>query len=351
MNFEGKILSLYNKLNKIKKKTKKKIIFSIGNTTKRDKEDYYFTPHRIFKHAIVFGIVVFDDKFAKLSIRLLDGKVDYIMVDAEKKILPRSDEIPGNIERRARENIKNSKLLIYKGNDLTVDSIDLFLTYYFNDDIRGLGGKKITIIGAGNIGSKLALILLERGSKVVICRRDFNKSKLIAKTINLIKPKNTVEKAVAHNDIENASKNTDILIGATSGKPTINKKMINLLKNTAIVIDAGKGTMQNDAIELAQRRNIKIFRTDITAALSGLIDKSLEMEKIMDKNFNIKKENNYTLVSQGLLGSKNDIIVDDVNNPKFIYGVCNGKGDFLRKLNKNQNRLILNLKKKYNLQV
>ena len=127
--------------------------------------------------------------------------------------------------------------------------------------------------------------------------------------------------------------------------------MINLLKNTAIIIDAGKGTMQNDAIELAQRRNIKIFRTDITAALSGLIDKSLEMEKIMDKNFNIKKEKNYTLVSQGLLGSKNDIIVDDVNNPKFIYGVCNGKGDFLRKLNKNQNRLILNLKKKYNLQV
>ena len=48
---------------------------------------------------------------------------------------------------------------------------------------------------------------------------------------------------------------------------------------------------------------------------------------------------------------KNDIIVDDVNNPKFIYGVCNGKGDFLRKLNKNQNRLILNLKKKYNLKV
>ncbi len=351
MDFEEKIIDIFNKLNKIKKKTKKKIIFSIGNTTKIDTEDYYLIPHRIFKNTIVFGIVVFKDKFAKLSTRLLDGKVDYIMVDAEKKILPKSQEIPGNIERRVRENIKNSKLLIYKGNDLTVDSIDLFLTYYFNDDIRGLGGKKITIIGAGNIGSKLALILLERGSKVVICRRDFKKSKLIAQTLNFIKPKNTVERVIPEDNIENASKNTDILIGATSGKPTINKKMINLLKNTAIIIDAGKGTLQNNAIELAQRRNIKIFRTDVTASLSGLIDKSLEMEKIMDKNFNIKKEKDYTLVSQGLLGSKNDLIVDDVNNPKVIYGICNGKGDFLRKLNKKQSKLILKLKKKFNIQL
>ena len=351
MNFEKKILNLFNNLEKIKKKTKKKIIFSIVNTTKKDSEDYYFVPSRIFKNTIVFGIVVFKDKFAKLSTQLLDGKVDYIMVDAEKKILPRSDEIPGNIERRVRENIKNSKLLVFKGNDLTVDSIDLFLTYYFNDDIRGLGGKKITIIGSGNIGSKLALILLERGSKVIICRRDFEKSKLIAKTINLIKPQNTVERAVADKDIENASKNTDILIGATSGKPTINAKMINSLKNTAIIIDAGKGTLQDKAIELAQRRNIKIFRTDITAALSGLIDKSLEMEKMMEKNFNIKKEKNYTLVSQGLLGSKNSIIVDDVNNPKAIYGICNGKGDFFRKLDNKQSKIILGLKKKYNLKV
>ncbi len=273
------------------------------------------------------------------------------MVDAEKKILPKSDEIPGNIERRVRENIKTSKMLIYKGNDLTVDSIDLFLTYYFNDDIRGLGGKKITIVGAGNIGSKLALILLERGSKVIICRRDFKKSSLIAKTINLIKPQNTVEKVIANKNIENACKNTDILIGATNGKPAINAKMINSIKNTAIVIDAGKGTLQDKAVELAQRRNIKIFRTDVTAALNGLIDKSLEMEKMMEKNFNIKKEKNYTLVSQGLLGSKNDIIVDDVNNPKTIYGVCNGKGDFLRKLNKKQSQIISILKKKYNLKI
>ena len=98
------------------------------------------------------------------------------MVDAEKKIKPKNNKTPGNIERRVRESVKKSKMLIYKGNDLTVDAIDLFLTYFFKDNIRGLGGKKILIIGAGNIGSKLAQILLERGSRVFINRRSQKKS-------------------------------------------------------------------------------------------------------------------------------------------------------------------------------
>ena len=281
MIFKKKIFSFYNKLNKIKIKTQKKLIFSIGNTMKKDSGDYYFTPPRIFQDFIIFGIVVYDDKFAKLSTRMLDGKVDYIMVDAEKKILPKSNKTPGNIERRVRENIKKSRLLIFKGNDLTVDAIDLFLTYYFNDDIRGLGGKKVTIIGAGNIGSKLALTLLERGSKVFILRRNFEKTKLIAQTINLLKPKNTVEKIKAIKSVKSICKNADILIGTTDGKSAIDIRMIKLIKNTAIIIDAGKGTLKNNAVKYAKKRNIKIFRTDITASLAGLINKSLEMEKII----------------------------------------------------------------------
>ena len=123
-----------------------------------------------------------------------------------------------------------------------------------------------------------------------------------------------------------------------------------LFKNTAIIMMREKEHYKI-CNRVAQRRNIKIFRADVTASLSGLVDKSLEMEKIMLKNLNIKKEKNFTLVSQGLLGSKNDIIVDDVNYPKTIYGICNGQGDFIRNLNKKQTNLIQKLKKKYNIQV
>ena len=96
--------------------------------------------------------------------------------------------------------------------------------------------------------------------------------------------------------------------------------MIKLIKNTAIIIDAGKGTLKNNAVKYAKKRNIKIFRTDITASLAGLINKSLEMEKIIKRNFIVKKTKDHTLITKGLLGSKDDIIVDNVDRPKSSSG-------------------------------
>jgi len=349
MNLQKQILNIYTKLNKIKNIEKKKLIFSIGNTVKIDSKDYYFTPVRIHEDLIIFGIIVFKDKYAKICSKVLDGKVDYIMVDAEKKIRPQKNNVPANIERRVREAVKKTKLIIYKGNDLTVDSIDLFLTYYFNKNIRGLGGKKILIIGAGNIGSKLAQILLERGSRVFINRRNHKKNLQISKTINFLKPKNTLEKIYPVKDINKTCKNTDILIGSTSGKPVINKEMMSAIKSNAIVIDAGKGTVNKEALIIAKERNIKIFRTDVTAALLGLIYKSVAMQKISNKNYDLKKYDEHTLITQGLLGAKGDIVVDDVHKPNSIYGICNGKGDFFRELNTNQKKILKKVRLKFNL--
>ena len=109
MNLQKQILNIYTKLNKIKNIEKKKLIFSIGNTVKIDSKDYYFTPVRIHEDLIIFGIIVFKDKYAKICSKLLDGKVDYIMVDAEKKIRPQKNNVPANIERRVREAVKKTK--------------------------------------------------------------------------------------------------------------------------------------------------------------------------------------------------------------------------------------------------
>ena len=351
MKFKEKISYIYSKINRINNKYKKKIIFCIGNTVKEDLKEYYFTPTRVHKDIIIFGIIVFNDKYAKMSSKFLDGKVDYIMVDAEKKIKPKKDDIPGNIERRVRESVKKSKILIYKGNDLTVDAIDLFLTYFFKDNIRGLGGKKVMIIGAGNIGSKLAQILLERGSRVFINRRNQKKCIQIAKTINLLKPKNTFEKVYPIKNFEKISKSTDILIGSTNGIAVISEKIVSNLKKSAIIIDAGKGTIENKAMNLARKRKILIFRTDVTAALLGLIHKSMEMEKITSKNYKINSSKDYSLITQGLLGCKDDIVVDDVKKPKSIYGICDGKGDFVRDLSYMQKKKLQKLKSKFQIKL
>ena len=113
---------------------------------------------------------------------------------------------------------------------------------YFNKDLRGVSGKKIGIIGCGNIGSKIALNLTEQGAKVNLNRRNIKKLDTIIKAINILKPKNTKEKAEKKDKLL-ASKNADVLIGTTDGKPVINSEMVKVMKNNSLIIDVGKGTI------------------------------------------------------------------------------------------------------------
>ena len=100
--------------------------------------------------------------------------MDYIFLDAEKKFHQnfRTMVLRLTLKDLEKEMIKKSKILIFKANDLTLDAIDIFLSQITLDDIRGMGNKKITILGAGNLGSKLALRLVERGANVCINRRN-----------------------------------------------------------------------------------------------------------------------------------------------------------------------------------
>ena len=329
----------YIEAKKLAKIKKKKIAFLIGNTIKIDKGNYYFTPPRVTDKLVVFGIIVFKESIVIDACRFLDGKVDIIFADAEKKISPKKNGAPGNIERRVREEIKDSQIYIYKGNDLTVDSVDLIISQYFNKDLRGVAGKKIGIIGAGNIGSKVGLYLTELGAKVYLNRRNKKKLTCIVNAINYLKPSNTKEKAMIA-DKATASVNSDVLIGSSDGKPVINLKMVNLLKNDSIIIDAGKGTLTKDAIKRANFRKINIFRVDIFPSLEGLISKTFSMERQIQKLIKKKKIGNINIFNTGKLGGYGDLIVDDIDKPRIVYGVCDGKGDFLRKIPKKYKNLI-----------
>ena len=327
---------------KLAKKKNKKLAFLIGNTVKIDKSNYYFTPPRVTDKLVAFGIIVFKESYAIDACRYLDGKVDIIFADAEKKISAKKNGAPGNIERRVREEISKSQIYIYKGNDLTVDSVDLIIRQYFTKDLRGVAGKKIGIIGAGNIGSKIGLYLTELGAKVYLNRRNKKKLTCIVSAINYLKPSNTKEKAIAADKVT-ASIKSDVLVGSSDGKPVINSKMVNLLKDNSIIIDAGKGTLTKEAIQKANTRKINIFRVDIFPSLEGLISKTFSMENQIRKLSKKIKIKDVNIFNTGKLGGYGDLIVDDIDKPEIVYGVCNGKGDFLRKISKKHKNLIKEL--------
>jgi glutamyl-tRNA reductase len=147
-----------------------------------------------------------------------------------------SDNV-GNVERAIRETVKQSQVLTYKGNDLTVDSIENLIVEVLTTYPRGLGGKKATIVGAGNLGFKLALKLVERGMNTTLVRRDSAKLAVMVEALNIVKPVDTLARAHASSDPSLAAKDAHLLLGLTEGTPVINAEMINALAAGAVVID------------------------------------------------------------------------------------------------------------------
>tara|TARA_B100002051_G_C16736263_1_gene641412 strand:- start:1588 stop:2661 length:1074 start_codon:yes stop_codon:yes gene_type:complete len=342
MDFKEILKQKINELMLMSKRQNKLSGFMIGNTSKKDKNKFYFTPLRETKPMILSGLIVYSEKYAKLAAKYLDGKIDYVLVDAEKKIPPKANGDPSNIERRVKEILKKTKMWIYKGNDLTIDAIDIFLTHLLKENLRGIGGKKVLIIGAGNIGFKIALQMIERGAKVFLCARNFKKLNLKVDALNLIKPIHTVEKVIPiqYKKVKNVINTLDIVIGATNGKPVITEDFLKNLKRDSILIDLGKGTFYNKALNYANQKNKKIYRVDISAALEGQINKLLMFATVKNNNFKKKKLMGTNLISSGLLGGEGDIVLDDVNKPKRILGICDGKGDFVRNLSSLQKKKL-----------
>jgi len=320
--------------------------FTIGNTTKIDQHGLYFTPIRITSIMVTAGVIAYSQQQAVDIAKIVDGKVDYVLVDAEKKIPNLED--PGelaNIERMVRENIYKSIIWIYKGNDLCVDAVDGLLTQLTKNSVRGIGGKRIAILGAGNIGFKLALRLVERGVHITITRRNKEALDTLTKALNTVKPLYTQAKVVGTTDNQEATKGVDIIIGTSHGTPLVTQEMVENLTEGAVIIDVGKGSLYPEAIEEARVRNISLYRLDISAAFEGLIHHLWAAENSFEKKIGSRKLNEELLVSGGLLGKKGEIIVDNVWQPKAIYGIADGKGDFIRKLSDEETERLNKLKK------
>jgi len=337
MSYKKQVEELLGRVVKKAKQEKKLTGFTIGNTTKIDHHGLYCTPLRETTIMICAGTIVYSEQQAIDIARIVDGKVDYVLVDAEKKIPhEQSPSVLANIERVVRENVRSSTLWIYKGNDLCVDAVDGLLTQLTKNSLRGLGGKKIAILGAGNIGFKLALRLLERGAYIFITRRNQQTLETLTKALNAVKPMYTRAEVVGMTDNKEAARLSDILIGTSHGTPLITSEMVESLADNAIIIDVGKGVLFPEAIQTAQKLNIKIYRLDITAAFEGLVHHLWAIESILDKKSGRKEIFGESIVSGGLLGQEGEIVVDNVNNPSVIYGIADGKGDFIRELSQEQ---------------
>ncbi|OGY46848.1 MAG: hypothetical protein A2840_02720 [Candidatus Buchananbacteria bacterium RIFCSPHIGHO2_01_FULL_47_11b] len=341
-------------------------IFTIASTVKANENRRpYLTPLRELSHGFIGGSLVFSQTQAILLSKHIDGLVDWILVDSEKKIpisfgsdeevfthfnlsIPehsKASRMPlemGNLSAACAMHVTKSDLHEYKPNDMTVDAVWHALAM----QLGILSGKKVAIIGAGNIGFKLALKLVESGCTVDIVRRDQARGTLMADLINTIKPKSTIAKAHYNLDALQASVFADAIIGCSNAMPVITWEMMQAMKPDGLVIDVGKGTIFNDALIKGVQGNIKIIRADVTSGIDGVVATIRRTKSLLRNEMGRRMVGgDMYIVSGGAMGLDGDVIVDNYSAPTYVIGVANGMGDIKQTLNDSDRGHIEEVKK------
>ncbi|MEO5364351.1 MAG: hypothetical protein H7838_12100 [Magnetococcus sp. DMHC-8] len=356
-------------LSGLAQRTGRTAIFTISSTVKVPEKRWpYLTPVRAIVHGYIGGVVVFSQSQAILACSLVDGLVGVILVDAEKKIgiqygrsadvllafgieVPKTTRVTqnfvemGNLSAACAQYIRQSKFQEFKPNDVTVEAVWLQLTSHF----KVLSGRKFAIIGAGNIGFKLALKLVESGSSVDMTRRDVARGMLMADVINLVKPRSTLANAHFNQDPLQAALFADAIIGCTNGTPVISWEMVQGLKAGGLLVDVGKGCFYADAVQQSIEAGIPIYRCDITSSIDGLVA-AMERNRVYLSNEmgRVQWPEGICLISGGHMGLAGDLIVDNYRNPTRIFGVSDGSGDMKRHWSAEDQERVAWLKERIN---
>lgn len=305
------------KLGKILNSSKKTRLLCISTTANKHNASIIFGSLRETKTTIAGSIILSDSRYIKTIIQYFDGLIEYFLIDTEIK-----NEMK-DLEEKARKYIKKSEILFYKPNDFTTDSLDMFLAC----EIGSLKDKSVFIIGLGNIGSKTAIKLAERGADVTVYSLHSSKVKRIVSGINEFISANKKIRVV-HNKYKGAS-GADIILGCTPGISVINKEIVELMKKRGIIIDVGNGTLTEDGIDCASDKNISVYCLSSMSGYVGMIENWLTTKELLQYRQRIKLNDHIHSVTPGFIGKKGDIIVDKINRPNKIIGICDGNGDIL----------------------
>ena len=309
----------------------KKLIFTISSTAGFHPEDF-FTPIRTFGDYTLSGLVVRVTENLKLICEILDGEVDLILADAEKKIKITAKEIDdnthidtGNLYKLSKSCITKTAIFPFKANDLTVEAVMLEAFDIFGD----LSGLKVCIIGLGNIGSKIAIKLNELGAELNLYSRDFYKTTLVQNYIENIKNVGVLSGVKVFRNIESALFNSDFVILCANSKGVLDADSVKLIRSKATILDVGKENLTQSAVEISLKRGIGLIRLDYSITLLGYVN----MITSVKENFRTKRGrkiiSDFSIVSGGIIGYEGDVIVDDFDEPQSILGLCDGSGGII----------------------
>lgn len=270
-------------------------------------------PIRVSDHYVISSAIIREVGEADSVLKAVDGAVDVIFIDTEPKQIP-------DLFSRYSKKVAKSRVYPIKPNDITAEAADFVLTSIMQHDLQD---KTIAVIGCGNIGAKFILRIQERAGRIVISSR--RKLDNLIESLREIAPRHSSCDIVQSQDIMKDIPACDAITVFTPGVPVVTEEMLGAAKDTCVIMDSGIGNLSEEAIAVAFKRELLVFRLDIGTAVLSTIDHICRNESFVKKIKRNKIEDIW-YVSGGMMGRRGDRVVDDADDPQIRYGIADGLG-------------------------
>ncbi|UOQ95056.1 hypothetical protein MUO14_09065 [Halobacillus shinanisalinarum] len=285
------------------------------NTTAKNSLDFRILPRRTISKMAMSCFMVNNQNLLEETLSFFDGKVDYIYIDIEQK-----QNI--NLFKIAKKIIKKSRLVTVKPNDSTVESCDILIRNFLNDDLYN---KKVVVIGTGNLASKIAMRLAERQAYVYIVGRSREKENTAVEALNLFLPKYTPR--IQSLEKTQLSEKVEAVISFISGQFTRDELLFPVIGKETFIIDGGINNFSSDFIQRLLLMNINITRLDTRIAFPYQILWAHEYTQTFFKEvFGQTFIKDIAVVSGGYIATEGTVIVDNLKHPNQVIGIADGSG-------------------------
>ena len=276
----------------------------------------YLSPIRLFKDCAILGVICENELFAKEIAEFMDGIVDNIFIDIEKKLAPEMLEdgrlLSNNIYHPIQNIIKQSNVYPYMPNDITVDAAWSKLM----PKILEIKDAKVMIVGMGNIGVKLSLKLIETGVRVYgVTKNKDHRSSVLENALNHIKHRGAIGYVRIIDDINKAILMSDIIVFAANEANILKESYYKVLKNKVQILTIGRNNIpQNLALKL-----------DNISTLDVGFNLLKKIESIVLINENLRKKEDENRKKVGSILGEGEEIWYDYNN-SYAGGILTKKG-------------------------
>jgi len=296
-------LAIVGDIDEESKRGKRQSVFNIVQGMKKGKKAYVSKVINEDDRFVVGFAEVYTVSEMKQIVKAIDGSIDIIQLDIDQK-----EKISQSIVQAGMDAVEKSKVYTYSDFETLFKSV---LYIMQNECGQNPYQNELCIFPLNNSSIRLSEYLSHLGYQV----RFYDEAEK-----NM---ENTQHKCF--HDI-NKLKDYSTIISFCLEKPLIDENLINHLGRGSLVIDASLGSITENIIPQFKNKDIILRRPDIRSLILSELYLAEHYEKQTHNSRGKKMLGKCTLVSGGVVGEEGDIVVDNVNNIRRVFGVADGVG-------------------------